>query len=187
MSLFGTPIWPWFHDYLSGHESHFRPAIDLGVALTMLFSVALVGTGVGLGWRLYGRKPLTDAAAPDALEQLQPAAFGVLRGKFYIDELYEISVIRFHAWCARGSRWLDDTIWNGVVNALSGCVLALSWLSRFIDELVVNFGFDEACRRVRDGARLTARLQDGKVQNYLRVIGLSLAILLLFLIWGRGQ
>ncbi len=187
LSLFGTPIWPWFHDYLSGHEPHFRFTIDLGVALTMLFSVAIVAAGLGLGWRLYGRKPITDANAPDALEKIQPEVFAVLRGKFYIDELYEMSVIRFHAWCARVSRWLDEHIWDGAVRAVSTCVLALSWLNRFIDEFVVNFGFDEACRQVRGGAKLTSRLQDGQVQNYLRVIGLALTILLLFLIWGRGQ
>jgi len=30
-------------------------------------------------------------------------------------------------------------------------------------------------------------LQDGRVQHYLRVIGIALAALVLFLIWGGGK
>ena len=36
----------------------------------------------------------------------------------------------------------------------------------------------------RAAGALMSRLQDGRVQNYLRVIGLALAVLVLFLIWG---
>jgi len=60
----------------------------------------------------------------------------------------------------------------------------MEWFNRFFDEYVVNLGFDEGCRRATLGGRLLARLQDGRVQNYLRVIGVALTALVLFLIWG---
>ena len=63
-------------------------------------------------------------------------------------------------------------------------MLGLSWLSRFIDEYVVNLGFDESCRRLRCGGGWMSRLQDGRVQNYLRVIGVALTVLVLVLLWG---
>ena len=34
------------------------------------------------------------------------------------------------------------------------------------------------------GGGLLSRLQNGRVQSYLRVIGIALAALVLFLIWG---
>jgi NADH-quinone oxidoreductase subunit L len=101
-----------------------------------------------------------------------------------VDELYEATVIRFNAWAAWFCDWLDYWIWNGAVVLVSRLVLGLSWLNRFFDEHVVNFGFDEGCRGLGNGGKGLSRLQDGRVQDYLRVIGLALTALVLALIWG---
>jgi NADH-quinone oxidoreductase subunit L len=63
-------------------------------------------------------------------------------------------------------------------------VVGLSWLNRLIDDYVVNLGFDEGCRRVSLGGKVMSRFQNGQVQNYLRVIGVALTVLVLVLIWG---
>ncbi len=186
LSLFGTPFWPWFHAYLSGHEPHFS-TIGLDVFLTMLLSVVIFGTGVGLGYYFYGRKPITDANATDALEKLKPDWFAVLRGKFFIDELYEISFIRWNAAFARFCGWLEQTIWTGAVSAVSLVVLGFSWLNRFVDEFVINLGFSGSCRGLAEGGGWLARLQTGRVQSYLRVLGVAFVVLVLFLIWGGGK
>jgi len=62
--------------------------------------------------------------------------------------------------------------------------VGLAWLDKFIDEKVVNLGFDVVCKRLVGGGSLASRLQNGRVQDYLRVIGIALAVLALFLIWG---
>jgi len=67
---------------------------------------------------------------------------------------------------------------------LSLAVVGLSWLNRAFDEYVVNLGFDESCRGLTEGGTLMSRLQNGRVQNYLRVIGVALAVLVLLLVWG---
>jgi len=187
LSLFGTPVFPWFHDYLSGHDPYFRSSIDLGVAATMLLSVAIVFAGFAAGWWLYGQKPIEQADAPDALEQLKPDWFAVLRGKFFVDELYEISFIRWNAAFARFCGWLEETIWSGAVSAVSLVVLGFSWLNRFFDEFVINLGFSGSCRGLAEGGGWLARLQTGRVQSYLRVLGVAFVVLVLFLIWGGGK
>jgi NADH-quinone oxidoreductase subunit L len=187
LSLFGTPVFPWFHDYLSGHAAHLRNSIEIDVIATMLLSTAIVGAGLALGWWLCGRKPITDANAPDALEQLKPDWFAVLRGKFFIDELYEISFIRWNAAFARFCGWLEQTIWTGAVSAVSLVVLGFSWLNRFFDEFVINLGFSGSCRGLAEGGGWLARLQTGRVQSYLRVLGVAFVVLVLFLIWGGGK
>ena len=53
-----------------------------------------------------------------------------------------------------------------------------------MDEEVVNLGFNQACDSVRDSSRTLSKIQDGKVQNYLRYIGVALVVLALALIWG---
>jgi len=150
----------------------------------MALSSVVVFAGLGLGWWLYGRRPVRSADQPDALERFQPEVFALLRKKYFVDEIYEGSVIRFNAWGARACDWLDYWVWNGVVRALSLLVVGLAWLNRFLDEYVVNPGFDEGCRRLTKGGTLMSRLQGGRVQTYLRLIGGALAVLVLFLIWG---
>jgi NADH-quinone oxidoreductase subunit L len=182
----GTPAWPWFHDYLTGHHSafDFSKLLQGETLSVMLLSVLIVAAGIGAGWWLYGRKPVEKAEEADPLERLTPDTFDVLRKKFLVDELYEVSVIRFNAWSARVSDWLDRWVWGGAVLAVSYVALGLSWLNRLIDEYVVNLGFDKGCEGLRGGGGRLSRMQTGQVQHYLRVIGVALAVLVLLLTWG---
>jgi NADH-quinone oxidoreductase subunit L len=189
LGFIGTPAWPWFQSYLEGHAPNlslgnlFR-ADTLGV---MLLSTVIVAGGIGAGWWLYGRRPAVRPDALDPIEQAQPGLFRVLRERFYVDELYDLSVIRANAWWAQTADWFDRVIWNGVVQAVSYLLLGVAWLNRFFDEYVVNLGFDRGCARVRDGGSLLSRFQTGQVQAYLRMIGVGLAVLVLLLTWGCGS
>ena len=69
--------------------------------------------------------------------------------------------------------------WNGLVQTVGYLTLGLSWVNRAIDEYVVNLGFDRGCEGMAQGGGLFSRLQTGRAQNYLRVIGLALAVLVL--------
>jgi NADH-quinone oxidoreductase subunit L len=186
LGFIGTPAWPWFQGFLSGESTTsslgklFEPQV-LGL---MAVSSIVVFSGLGLGWRLYGRPPMRRADQPDPLERFQPDIFAMLRRKYFMDEIYEGSVIRFNAWGARACDWLDFWVWNGVVQAVSVLVVGFAWLNRSLDEYMVNHGFDEGCRRLTKGGALMSRLQGGRVQTYLRFIGVALTVLVLFLIWG---
>ena len=140
---------------------------------------------LGIGWWFYGRKPIESADAPDALERIQPQIFNVLRNGYFVDELYENTVIRLNSWCAHACDWLDRWIWSGAVKLVSYFVLGLSWLSRSVDVYAVNPGFDEGCRSVTRGGRILSHLQSGRAQSYLRIVGIAFAALVLFLIWGK--
>jgi NADH-quinone oxidoreductase subunit L len=120
------------------------------------------------------------------LERLQPEVFALLKRKYFVDEIYEASVIRFNAWWAQVCACLDDWVWSGMVRLLSLLVVGLAWLNRYFDEYVVNSGFDAGCRRLTKGGALMSRLQCGRVQRYLRLLGVALTVLVLFLIWGCG-
>ena len=186
LGFIGTPAWPWFNAFLEGQLATFDGArlLEGGVLSVMLLSSAIVFVGLGLGWWFYGRKPIASADAPDAVEELQPQVFRVLRNKFYVDEFYQATFLRFNAWLSRVSDWFDRWIWNGAVRAVSYVVLGLSWVARSTDTYVVNRGFDEGCNSARDGGRLLSHLQDGRTQNYLRAVGVAFAVLVVFLIWG---
>src|SRR5581483_4033881 len=186
LGFIGTPAWPWFQSYLAGKPlmvdfgELFHPAI----ISTLLLSTVIVASGISLGWWLYGRIPIRSADQVDVLEQMRPDIFTLLQNKFYVDEFYEATIVRFNAWFAWLCNELDYWLWNGAVLAVTYVVLGLSWVNRFFDEYVVNIGFDQGCREIRRGGGLVSHLQNGRVQNYLRVIGVALAALFLILMWG---
>ena len=186
LGFLGTPAWPWFQGFLSGEPATFdlNRLSERHVVVLILLSSAVVFLGLGMAWRLYGNKPARKAEDPDVLERLPADIFVLLKNKYYVDEIYERSVIRFNAWWAWFCSWLDYWVWNGAVKLFAWSVMGLSWVSRFFDEYVINLGFDEGCEGVGQGGRLMSRLQNGRVQNYLRVIGVALAVLVLLLIWG---
>ncbi len=150
----------------------------------MGLSSLIVLVGIGLGYWLYGRKPLGGAGEVDVLERVQPDLFGLLRNKYFVDEVYEWAFVSFTVGWARVCDWLDEWVWGGIVELARWVVVGLSWADRFLDEYVVNLGFDRLCRRLTEGGALFSRLQDGRVQHYLRIMGMALAALVLLLIWG---
>jgi NADH-quinone oxidoreductase subunit L len=185
LGLIGTPAWPWFDSFLNGQRATLHGAgfFENGTLVVMLSSSIIVFAGLGLGWWFYGRKPIPSAEAPDAVERLQPKTFHLLRNKLYVDEFYQATFIRCNTWLSRVSDWFDRWIWNGAVWAVSHLVIGLSWLARSADNYVVNPGFDEGCHTVTAGGKLLARLQNGRTQNYLRLIGVAFAVLVVLLLW----
>jgi NADH-quinone oxidoreductase subunit L len=185
LSAIGTPAWPWFQSFLGEH--HGETGFTKDIVSLMVLSSLVVFTGLGLGWWLYGRKPMATADAPDVLEKLPAGVYTWLQRKYGIDELYEMTVIRFNVWWAKACAFLDDWIWGGAVMLVSYLMLGLSWVNNAFDKFVINLGFDQGCERVALGGRFMSQLQNGRVQNYLRVIGLALVTLVLILIWGGGK
>jgi NADH-quinone oxidoreductase subunit L len=189
LGLIGMPAWPWLQSFLDDKRAtlNFAAFSNVGLLAVMVSSSLLVFLGLGLGWWFYGRKPIADADAPDALGQLQPRIFAVLGHSFYVDELYGATILRLNAWWSRVCDWLDRWVWNGAVQTVSHLVLGFAWLDNFFDAHVVNAGFDEGCQSVSRGGQVLSLLQGGRVQSYLRTIGLALIALVVFLLWGaRG-
>ncbi len=185
LGAFGTPMWPWFHSYLSGHGTpSWVGAVGVETLGIMALSAVVAVGGMVIGWRFYTRRGPGTAKEPDPLERWNSEWFGVLRGKFFIDDLYEKSVLRANAWGARMARWLDERFLGLVVQAVSYVAIGLSWLNRLVDEYVVNFGFDRGCGGLRNGARWVSFWQNGQVQRYLRVIGVALVLFAVIFAWG---
>jgi NADH-quinone oxidoreductase subunit L len=187
LGFIGTPAWPWLQTFLEMRPSgvDFGQLAENGLLPLMLGSSLLVFAGLTLGWWIYGRRPIKHAAEPDALERMQPAVFHALRQGLYIDQLYAQTVLRLAWWIAVVANWLERWVWSGIPVIVSALTKGLGWIDFSLDRWVVNKGFDEGCDGVADGGRLLARLQDGRVQNYLRYLGAAVAALALFLLLGH--
>ena len=187
LGFVGTPAWPWFDGYLTGEEFKFdfSKLTEPGTLGLMVASAVIVFTGLGLGWFLYGKRQRKTVAEKDVLEAAQPFIYRLLENKYYVDEIYEATVIRFNAFAAWLCDFADQWIFGGAVLLVKYITVGLAWLYRLTDEYFVNLGFDIGCEALREGGGGLSKLHTGRVQTYLRVIGVALVALIIFLIWGR--
>ena len=187
LGFIGTPAWPWLQAFLEMRPTgvDFGRLAENGLVPLMLASSLLVFAGLGLGWWMYGRKPIKHAGDMDALEQLQPALFHALHKGLFVDQIYAETVVRLAWWMALVANWLERWVWSGIPPVVSAVTKGFGWLDLSLDRWVVNKGFDEGCSGVADGGRLLARLQDGRIQNYLRLLAAAVAALAFFLLLGH--
>jgi NADH-quinone oxidoreductase subunit L len=187
LGFIGTPAWPWFDGYLTGEEFKFdfSKLTEPGTLGLMVASALIVFTGLGLGWFLYGKRQRKTVAEKDVLEAAQPFIYKLLENKYFIDEIYEATVIRLNAFAAWLCDFADQWIFGGAVLLVKYITVGLAWVYRLTDEYFVNLGFDTGCEALREGGSGLSKLQTGRVQTYLRVIGVALVALIIFLIWGR--
>jgi NADH-quinone oxidoreductase subunit L len=171
-----TPAWPWLHNYLLGEPA----ALDFSLLIQpMLFvSLALVTGGIGLGILIYRR-----AGQIDPIQQAQPALFGFLENKMWIDELYAHTVIALSKTAALVSSWLDRFFWDGLVRGVGGIGRIFGNFSAGFDERGINSGVDETVVGTRGLGRLMSRFHSGQVQVYLGAVAVAVVALLLFYAW----
>jgi NADH-quinone oxidoreductase subunit L len=185
LGAIGTPAWPWFRAFLDGKTAEFNlnALMEPGLFTLMGVSALVVFLGIGLAWKLYGDRTQRPTA-PDTLEKAAPIAWGWLSNKFYVDELYGVTVIAFYGWWGRVNDWLDRAVWGGVVTGVAWTFGMGAQLNRFLDTNVVDGGFDKGCEELTVGGGLLSRMQTGRVQTYLRILALAVVALAAILIWS---
>ncbi len=164
-----------FHHYLLPEEK-----LPHHNSLVIWLSVGVGLLGIVLGYLIYGRKPRTDAVAADPLAGTLGALFTWMNRKWYIDEIYDATVIRLTTFLGAVFRGIDKLVVDGILHAIAWVTYGISQVIRWVgDELIINGGFDTGCEGVRSFGQVMARLQNGRVQNYIRVMSLGAAVLVL--------
>ncbi|HEV3409334.1 MAG TPA: proton-conducting transporter membrane subunit, partial [Chthoniobacterales bacterium] len=176
LSIVLTPAWPWLHEYLNGATAH----TNFGALFTpmLLLSFVLVAIGIGLGVLIY-----RNAAERDPLAVAQPAVFGFLANRMWLDELYAHTVIAVGRTAARLSDLLDRYLWDGIVRGLGQSGQWFGTFTRGVDERGINAGVDEGTSGARGFGRVIAAAHSGQIQAYLAAVGLAMLGLLLLYAW----
>jgi NADH-quinone oxidoreductase subunit L len=177
LGFLATPAWPWLHSYLTGEPAHGSPVAQF--LLLALLSTLIVGAGIAAGWYLY-----RDPSAEDPLNARVPGLFATLRNRFWIDEAYEASVLRIVRWLSFSFGRAESAFFASVSTATALVTLGFGWLSRLFDNFVIDFGFDAGCRALCEGATAGKKIQNGRIQSYLRTVAITVAVLVLVLAWG---
>jgi NADH-quinone oxidoreductase subunit L len=173
----------WFHEFVGGTllEHPHAPAFNIVPLLTSL--VVALG-GLGLGWLVYREIKAGDR---DPLEKPLGAIYGVLKNKYYFDELYDRMFVRPAYWFAETftARWLDRGLIDGILHAIGKFSLRLgSFLRNSFDLPIVNGLADRISQIVRRSGFVARIAQTGQVQGYLLVglffTGLLISYFLIF-------
>jgi NADH-quinone oxidoreductase subunit L len=150
--------------------------LELGFAI---LSVAVALGSMRFAWSLYAQHPDRPASL---LKQYAPggskaaSAGGVFYrwayNKYYVDEIYEATVIELVRQLSRGSGWFDKYVVDGLVNLLGYILLVVRWGAGLFDKYIVDgvtfLGFAKFVAWFGDRIR---GLQSGDLQGYLRWVG----------------
>ena len=133
--------------------------VELGL---MGFSVLIAAIGIGLAWKFY----VTSPEISEQLAERFAGAHRLLSHKYYVDELYNATVIAA-TWTSARALWtVDRNVVDGAVNGTGRLTLISSWLSGLTDRRVVDGLVNLVGWTVQEGSHVSRRLQTGLVQNY---------------------
>ncbi len=139
-----------------------------------------------LAFRLYGAA--RGLSTDEAMERRFPAVRRILANKYYVDELYDATVIRGTWGLARSLFRFDAGFIDGVlVHGARNVTLISSMMSGFFDKYVVD-GLVNLTAAVLDlFSRLFRRLQTGYVGSYALVLAVGMfALVAVYMLLGRG-
>ena len=148
-------------------EAHASRAVELGL---MGFSLLVAVGGILLARKLYVTSP--EVADRLALEWSGPHK--VLSNKYYVDELYDATVIGGTFAAGRGLWAVDRNVVDGAVNGSGWLTIVTAWFSGLTDRTIVDGLVNLVGRVCEEGSFWFRRIQTGLVQNYalLMLVGI---------------
>jgi NADH-quinone oxidoreductase subunit L len=149
-------------------EQHMSRAGEIGL---MGFSVLIAVAGILTARKLY----VTSPEMSEELAHRFAGAHLVLSNKYYVDELYDATVISGTKSAARGLWGVDREVVDGAVNGTGWVTLFSAWVSGLADRHVVDGAVNSVGWTAEESSYWFRRLQTGLVQNYalLMVFGVA--------------
>ncbi len=144
---------------LAEEVHHLSHAAELGL---MAFSVLIAIGGIWFAYRNYVQRP-------EVAEQMAERWAGphrVLTNKYYVDELYDATVVRGTMSGAHGLWTVDKRVVDGAVNGSGWTTIALSWVSHILDKYVVDGMINLVAWAFGEASYMLRRVQTGLIQNY---------------------
>ena len=133
--------------------------------MTKIPSLA-AGVGFLLAFLRYG---LGRQLLPEGLRVSLRPLYRLVAGKYFVDELYELALLRPIRWFSGELFGFDARVVDGAVNGAGSAGLRLSRLKRWVDEHWVDGTVNGAAVTAGWAGGVLRRVQTGLVQNYLLV------------------
>jgi NADH-quinone oxidoreductase subunit L len=138
---------------------HVSSATELGL---MGFSILIAVAGIMLARKFY----ISSPEISDRLATQWSGAHRTLSNKYYVDELYNATVISGTFASGRGLWAVDRRVVDGAVNGTGWITIISAWFSGLTDRTVVDGAVNLVGRICEEGSFWFRKLQTGLVQNY---------------------
>jgi NADH-quinone oxidoreductase subunit L len=142
-----------------GEEAHVSPNVERGL---MVFSLAIAILGILLARKFY----VTSPEISERLADRWAGPHGVLSNKYYVDELYDATVISGTFGAGKGLWTFDRNVVDGAVNGSGWLTIISAWFSGVTDRRIVDAAVNLVGRVCEEGSFWFRKLQTGLVQNY---------------------
>jgi len=140
-------------------EAHASRATELSL---MVFSVLIAVAGIMLARRFY----VTNPEISERLATRWSGAHRTLLNKYYVDELYNATVVKATFEGGRGLWAFDRGVVDGAVNGTGWVTVISAWFSGLTDRTLVDGLVNLVGRICEEGSFWFRKLQTGLVQNY---------------------
>lgn len=172
---FALPGGHWLSHFLGQAAAEFNVMVA-GISLV----VALVG--IAAGWFLYA-DAFKTAQDTDPLEKRLPG-FAVLNNKYYIDELYALTVRALTYALASLWSWIDRNIFDRILHAIGHITLFISRINYIVDDTLLNDGPDAVGSGTVTTGKGVRQVQTGQAQDYVALIFVGVVVLGLVFFYG---
>jgi len=138
---------------------HVSRTVELGL---MAFSFLVAIAGISVAYKFY-------VTSPEISEQLADRFAGAhrtLSNKYYVDELYDATVVSGTMAGGRGLWAVDRNVVDGAVNGTGRVTVISSWFSGLTDRNIVDGLVNLVGWIVQESSLAFRRFQTGLVQNY---------------------
>jgi NADH-quinone oxidoreductase subunit L len=116
---------PWFgtflHDFLAQDVAHIEEA-QHGPAWIMIVATVVSLLGILLAYMMYKKK----AIPRDWLTSSAPMTYNVVKNKFYIDELYQVTIVALMKGISTLCKYIEIYVVEGVARVVTGVVKGVS-------------------------------------------------------------
>jgi NADH-quinone oxidoreductase subunit L len=157
------------------------------VTVVALVSTGLALVGLAAAWLTYGRGS-PALGQPDPLKRVLGPVFVALENKYWIDELYDVLVIRPYAAL---SHFLAEVVdWRWWHDGFHDAVLARGfrgltrWLAWGFDLPVIDGAANRLAAWTQQAAGLLSRVQTGYVRNYALSVLVGLVLFLSYILFA---
>ena len=149
------------------------------------FFQLLGASAAAIGW-LFARSLYLDGKSPVPGQLLLrwKRAWTVVYNKYYLDEIYQATVVRGSLVFARILSWIDSRLVDGAVNLAGAVTRLFANLDGAIDTYLVDGAVNLVANSTIAAGRGLRRVQTGRIQTYLygALAGALVIVLLNFLI-----
>jgi NADH-quinone oxidoreductase subunit L len=170
----------WIHHFLGpvigAREAHVIGTTDI---VLMILSAGIAVAGWLVARRIYFKKPESALALANRFS----TAHSVLYNKYWVDELYDATVVEPSKDLGRVANRIDDRIIDGIVNAVGNMTQAGAALSTWIEKYVIYGILNITGYANHIAAAILRKIQSGQVHHYAALLVIGIFILVNVYLW----